>query len=289
MSLFESEQPSPVPTQPLFDSEIASPVPENLRWTRVKIPPGCTHKGWLAGKTVVVTCHWTNDKSQPCYNLITKGKLDCPYCEIPKPLKKRKIGYTPLIGKTGKKEVVIVSEMMCPLINNIVIGQEVEFTRTVGPRDPLRIKLTGFVEAGQAPRKLIFGSDDRPMRHGHDITPWLLTFWGDRELQTFFDRLQPTYSVAEAALKLQLERKGKIEQNADSPTLSAVVSSPQSADVPTIKAHLKRFLDDGNTRADAKSQDGAATSSSQGEGDGDNNTGRSRPASNGKHRRIKKE
>lgn len=221
---------------PLFDSAAPQPLPNELRWHYVKIKPGEALYGYVAGKMVGVWVHWLGG-SKPCRAKMTQRTLPCPHCTEEGP-RLRWLGYLPLWDRSGRRVVVAISNTVGPAVELLVYAQPVRLARTNGARDPLRI------ETPEPHMDMRLA--ERLFRDGpHDLTPWLLHLWADRELASW--------------LKARTGVAGSGEHKPDSPTSSTspATASPAkqlvgvadledgrhlilSGDVATVKESLKR-------------------------------------------------
>jgi hypothetical protein len=210
----------------LFKRHRAAPPPTHLHWTYTKIPPGGTLFGWIAGPVVAVKTHWFGGSSKPCWIELLEGQSFCPYCDpvkglIPNCKKPRYTGYTPLITRDGRKAVIAVSETLGPTVEKLHSGTQVDFSRTSGPRDPLRVKLFGQLELKPCPERL-------PGLMGYDISEWLVKLWAD-------DQLTVLLLQREAALNSSASAEGKTEHTQSSPTSTVPVPSPAPGRAPFVE------------------------------------------------------
>jgi hypothetical protein len=175
----------------LFESARPSPRSFDLRWKYRSIPPGTQFRAWTAGPMVGVHVHWSSS-SKPCRKRITGGKLPCSLCEAK--MKCRWVGYVPVLDHPHLRQyVLILSETVGNAFSVTGLGQFMEFTRTIGARDPLQF------------RALLPGGSDAPLRIPStiqnlkpcDITPWLLHLWQDDELSAFLLKQQAPEATPE--------------------------------------------------------------------------------------------
>jgi hypothetical protein len=216
-----------------FKRHKAQPAPAHLHWTYTKISPGTSLFGWIAGPVIAVKTHWFAGASKPCWIELMEGQTFCPYCDsvkglIPQCKKPRYSGYTPLILRDGRRAVICISETLGPTVEKLHCQTQVEFSRSNGSRDPLRVKLFGSLEQKPCPEKW-------PSLMGYDISEWLVKLWSD-------DALAVVLMQREAALASSTEAVDKTEQNKHSPTSVPAPRSSTSAVIPPggLAAELAR-------------------------------------------------
>lgn len=222
----------------MFESARPQPRPAHLSWSYRRIPPGGTLRGFVAGPLVGVHVHWSAS-SKPCRKKLTGGLLDCPFCSAE--LRARWLGYLPLFEHTGKRMVVTISETLGDRASALLFGTDVEFYRTNGARDPLRIRHPSDYSRSATPASL---SKTGPQ----DIRRWLVHLWQDRDLAAFFAQ--------------QLELQGSQEHNAGSEThLPEPIPPPPSPPTLPFTGSLvdelnRREAADNATRAEAPTENG---------------------------------
>lgn len=202
---------------PLFESASPQPLPSELRWHYVKIKPGEAVYGYVAGKMVGVWVHWLGG-SKPCRSKMTNKTLPCPHCVDDGP-RLRWLGYLPLWDRSGRRVVVVVSNQVGPAVELLVYAQPVRLARTSGARDPLR------VETPEPHMDMRLA--ERLFRDGpHDLTPWLIHLWQDRELASW--------------LKARSGATGTGEHNAGSPTPGVTLEMQKRLPLADVLAHSDR-------------------------------------------------
>jgi hypothetical protein len=193
-----------------FKQHKAAPPPLHLHWSYTQIAPGHSLVGWIAGPVVPVKTHFWAGSSKPCWIELLEGQTFCKYCDpvrglLPNCKRARYTGYTPLIDKNGKRCVISVSETIGPAVERLVCGIKVEFLRSDGKRDPLRVRTFSQLEQGTPPVKI-------PTLSGYDISDWLVRLWAD-------DELTQLILARDSALVASAQDQGKSEHIQSSPTL----------------------------------------------------------------------
>lgn len=216
-----------------FKRHKAAPAPAHLHWTYTKISPGSSLFGWMAGPVVPVKTHWFSNSSKPCWLELLDGQTFCPYCDpvkglIPNCKKPRYTGYTPLIARDGRRVVISISETLGPKVETLHCLTQVEFSRSTGSRDPLRVKLFAQLEQKPCPEKI-------PNLRGYDISEWLVKLWAD-------DALAQLLIQRELALEASSQAADRTEQNNHYPTPVPAPASPPPLAVPPggFEAELRR-------------------------------------------------
>lgn len=162
----------------MFGSVTFRSLPDNLKWETVTIAKGESIEGWVFGKLICIESHWTNGRSLPCREWCTGGKLKCP-CRT-EFIARRIIGYLPLYTKEKEKIVVMLSETVCQKMETVRMGTPIKLTRPKRGIRPLTVTLISDYEVNSDITKKI-----RQMAP-HDIEPYLLHLWQDRELTEAF-------------------------------------------------------------------------------------------------------
>lgn len=204
----------------MFESEPVRLLPPELQWETVCPGKGESFRGFIAGPVSLHTCHYKNNASRPCRDIITKGKMLC-YCAKGMDAR-RQIGYMPMLTRDNEKRVMLMCATTAKRAMLLSVGQPVEFWRPNKDKTPLNFKVLIEDEMGSAK------THNMARMKPHDIKQYLLRIlWQDHELVAYFDKSFAS-SVQEcapppaaAAPRPKLVRERKSEQNT-APVVSIV-------------------------------------------------------------------
>lgn len=138
-------------------------------WEYVKLEPGKSWRGWIAGPTVSVQCHSVGRNSKACRAEMTNGDLSCAYCI--EGIESMGKTYVPMWSENGIHSLVIVGERYRELAERCDHLQPVKVTKLIARGCPLRVE--------PMPWTTLNPPVDPVLQKPQDITKWCLVVWGD--------------------------------------------------------------------------------------------------------------
>lgn len=112
----------------MFRQPDLTPFPKELDWTAETVEPGTTVSGVTCGPIFTAMTHTVPPGiSKPCCRYATDGQLAC-ICDA-RPMSLRKVGYQPIIAKTGEKLVIVLSALAAYKTAKWQQGTALNFTR----------------------------------------------------------------------------------------------------------------------------------------------------------------
>lgn len=181
------------------------------KWDFVKLGPGDSWKGWMAGPMVEVNCHHRGG-SHPCRHLFTCGKLKCADCKDGLPILWR--GYMPLWDENGSRWYTVIGERYREGALALKFLEYVRVWKMESRGNAVRVD-SASVKA-PAPTAAI------REREPADLTDFLLLVWKDRPLAQWLeahppkepklDALSADVSMADAMKEVVVNRLKEREQ-----------------------------------------------------------------------------
>jgi hypothetical protein len=159
---------------------------ERQSWDFVRLSPGQSWRGFLAGPLVTVHCHVVGSVSKPCRRRFTHGELPCEICAEGITACYYR-GYAPLWSETGSGWYTVLGERYLPRARELSHLDGVRVAKCLSRGCPVRLdrdlKAVGVLPASVS-------------RAEQDLTPHLLTWWQDplliRWVQTRIPLGEPT-------------------------------------------------------------------------------------------------
>lgn len=159
----------------MFEHQKPNKKAEHLRWGHLKLAPGQREYGWVCGPVFGCSTHWDSG-TKPCRARLTSNGLTCRYC-----IAQMETGYSvwvPLFNQVGQKVVAMVGADLEEAVSAIPFGSPVKVSKGKYRAAPIVIQVNEWT-AVTCPH---LGR----LRCQHDIRPWLLQLWGDKELQSYY-------------------------------------------------------------------------------------------------------
>ncbi len=142
-------------------------------WDVLKLELGKQWRGWMAGPAIGVDCHFVEGARKACRHSFTDGKEPCAYCDSAIP--PRFTGYVPLWCAEGRRHLLIMGERHWPAVETLPALTPITCSKTRSRGQAIYCGRSRWTD--QLPP--VVGGDQEPA----DITPHLLTMWGDQVLK----------------------------------------------------------------------------------------------------------
>lgn len=202
-------------------------VPEHLKWERVKIEPGKTLRGWIAGKVYGCEGHYA-PAFKPCHAVVSGGTRSCPWCGIPQFAALRFQGYLPIYDERLKKTVLCINLDNTVRCDGFTHLQPLAVGKGKNQTSPLVVNAnewTTIVPSGAHVRKV-----------PQDITPWLFCVLWKQEL------LQEYGEVEAKPLEVEPPQSTGMVPHPE----RAIQAAKKRGKLPSLSAHFTRGIGAGS-------------------------------------------
>jgi hypothetical protein len=156
---------------------------ELLRFRRLKVEPGKSYRGWVAGPHFGCMCHHMG-ATKPCVKAITRGNRKCA-CEN-QILKVGWVGYLPHWDEHGRKMVVLFGVDSEQAVSRMTFGQPIKISKANYAAAPVLVYGDQW-NTGPCPYV-------RGLRAQLCIKKWLINLWKVPEVEDYFKN-QPVSAI----------------------------------------------------------------------------------------------
>lgn len=151
-----------------------TPAGDALNWSCEPIKRGETIYGVVTGEMVGIHAHWNGECDKPCLRTYDGAELRC-FCED-KPCGTRPKGYLPIIDRSGRRLVIVLSETAARDAKMFKVGDPVKFFRPDKVKTAIKVSKLTALEASQEWVK------EMKKCVGHSILEFLCHLWQIKEL-----------------------------------------------------------------------------------------------------------
>jgi hypothetical protein len=157
----------------LFSSQEPLEEEGQVNWDHEKLDQVKSFHAWKAAQMVGVHCHWLY-RSIPCYEILTKGALKCPYHDKAALLHWN--GYLPLYRDNNRPTIVIIKKINRDTVARIPIHAPVLVSRAEKRGSSIHVGEKSWAKMWLKPKD---------WQAPPDITRALLTWWKEPALTEY--------------------------------------------------------------------------------------------------------
>lgn len=92
--------------------------------------------GWKVGELVTMECHWWG-VSKPCLNILSGGKVQCPWHEAEGEIKW--VGWVPIIREDGKGKIAVIQHYAFDCVDAIPVFSPCQVYRPAGRYESVQL------------------------------------------------------------------------------------------------------------------------------------------------------